>query len=172
MELSSAARWSTQTGPTFLSGLDALLLGEPDTNSEDITTTSNRGVRRGDIIEIQGVTASGKSTLLLFLAATAILPTRVDGGARVGGKHQTVVWVECGTSVGPDVDRLRLLCKTHLTTMLPRKTPQQVDELVNQSLDRFTVFRPTTTAQLAQVVHDLPQWFMQQGKDEIGYLMM
>ncbi|KAM0788969.1 hypothetical protein ACM66B_003042 [Microbotryomycetes sp. NB124-2] len=122
------------------------------------------------MVELQGTTASGKSSLLLFLAATAILPKRVRG-IRVGGREQVVVWLDCAGDV--DVEQLARLCKTHFKSMLPSMIPQDVERHVLASLERFIVLKPQNTKQLATMVRDLPQWYMQlPHMSEVRYVMI
>ncbi|KAK4055528.1 hypothetical protein OIV83_000074 [Microbotryomycetes sp. JL201] len=157
LDFVSSARWSTVVEPSFVTGLDQLL-------GDDSL------LRKGDVVELQGVTGSGKSTLLLFLAATAILPKRANG-VRVGGREQTVVWLDCAGDV--DVLQLAKLCTAHLKSMLPRLPPPDVEKLTLASLRRFVVLRPQSTQQLATIVRDLPSWFMQQSHmPEIRYVMI
>lgn len=156
LQLSSAIRHSTQRTSTYISGLDELTQAKP--------------LCRGDVVEVQGVTGSGKTALLLFLASTAILPSIVNG-LFVGGKEQTVCWLDCTSRL--DIQRLATLCRTHLVSRLGETNSSLIDKLVIQSLERFIVFSPQSTLELANTIEALPAWFQaQRALPEIGYVLI
>lgn len=156
LQLSSSVRYSTCLAPSFISGLDGLV-------------DDGAPLRKGDIVELQGVTGSGKTTLLLYLTMTAILPRRI-GQIQVGGKEQAVVWIDC--TLRFDIRRLASMCQGHLRNMLGSKGAVVLDQEVEKCLKRFTLFEPKSMLQLAAMVQGLPDWQMEHGEEDIGYVMM
>lgn len=156
LHLSSSARWSTSRSPSYISGLDSLFdEGAP--------------LRPGDIVELQGVTGAGKTQLLLYLSMTAILP-RCCGTAQVGGKETAVVWLDC--TLRFDIRKLASMCRGHLRNMLGEVDDNVLDREVDRCMKRFVLFEPSSMLQLAATVQMLPDWYKENGKEEIGYVMM
>lgn len=155
VHLSSSARWSTCSSPSYISGLDSLLDGAP--------------LRAGDIVELQGVAGTGKTQLLLYLSMTAILPRRC-GTAQVGGKQAMVVWLDC--TLRFDIRKLASMCRGHLKNMLGDLDGKVLDREVERCMKRFVLFEPNSMLQLAATVQMLPDWYKENGKEEIGYVMM
>ncbi|GAA5879223.1 hypothetical protein JCM1840_007619 [Sporobolomyces johnsonii] len=170
----SSCRCSTSLPVTYVEGLDALLYG------------TDAALRRGDVVEVQGLPSSGKTSLLLHLAATALLMrkahVRIDGSVaevRVGGKEETVVWMDCTTRF--DIARLASLVRHHLVVAIQRfrrprglgaPTVEELDSLVEECLARFHVFHPTSTLQLAATVQGLPEWFKDHATEDLGYVLV
>ncbi|GAA5970545.1 hypothetical protein JCM11641_007349 [Rhodosporidiobolus odoratus] len=179
LSLASSIRHSTSIPPTFLSGLDALL-----------DSTSTPPLRRGDVVELQGLPSSGKTSLLLQLASTTLLPRQayvrfqdLRGGpgvaqVEVGGKEETVAFLDCSARAFP-VLRLAGLVRRHLELAIQRyRRPQglgkpaeeELDALVEEALSRLHVFKPSSTLQLARTVANLKDWSMDRarsnGEDE------
>ncbi|ORY91518.1 hypothetical protein BCR35DRAFT_286458 [Leucosporidium creatinivorum] len=156
LHLSSSARWSTCNSPSYISGLDSLFdEGTP--------------LRRGDIVELQGVTGSGKTQLLLYLSMTAILPRRC-GTTQVGGKEAMVAWLDC--TLRFDIRKLAGMCRGHLKNMLGEVDEKVLDREVDKCLKRFVLFEPSSMLELAATVQRLPEWYKENGKEEIGYFMI
>ncbi|BGP15180.1 hypothetical protein JCM10213_008680 [Rhodosporidiobolus nylandii] len=179
LSLVSSVRHATSVPPTFLSGLDALL------HSSD-----TEPLRRGDVVELQGLPGSGKTALLLHLAATTLLPRfayvrfeDLRGGpgvacVEVGGKEEVVAFLDCSARAFP-ISRLSALLRRHLRLAIRRyRAPkglgapreEELDALVEEALSRLHVFKPSSTLQLAVTVQDLPVWAAdraeQNGDDE------
>ncbi|KAG8956108.1 hypothetical protein FRC03_010952 [Tulasnella sp. 419] len=76
LQLLTAVRKKTDPpGGTFISALDDHILSlDPVSSFENETST----LHRGDVIEIQGPAASGKTQLLYFLAVTCIVPHSIN----------------------------------------------------------------------------------------------
>lgn len=155
LHLTSSARWSTSRSPSYISGLDSLFDEAP--------------LRPGDIVELQGVTGSGKTQLLLYLAMTAILPRRC-GTAQVGGKESQVVWLDC--TLRFDIRKLANMCRGHLRNVLGDVDDKVLEREVERCMNRFVLFEPSSMLQLAATVQMLPEWYKENGKEELGYVMM
>lgn len=172
--LISSVRYSTSLPTTFVSGLDSVL--------------DNAGVplRRGDVVELQGLPSSGKTTLLLYLAATAILMrnahVRIDRQVLeipIGGKEETVAWIDCTGRF--DIDRLAVLVRHQIVTLITRyRAPkgigappdEEIDSLVDECLSRLHVFYPSSMLQLAATVQHLPEWTKKNAFDELGTVLV
>lgn len=172
--LISSVRCSTSLPTTFISGLDSVL--------------DNAGIplRRGDVVELQGLPSSGKTTLLLYLAATAILMraahVRIDRQVLeipIGGKEETVVWIDCTGRF--DIDRLANLVRHQIVTLITRyRAPkgigaprdEEIDSLVDECLSRLHVFYPSSMLQLAATVQNLPEWTKTNAFDELGTVLI
>ncbi|GAA5844130.1 hypothetical protein JCM9279_003740 [Rhodotorula babjevae] len=179
--LSLVHRVAHSTAPisTFASGLDALL------------DAANLPLRRGDIVELQGLAGSAKSSLLAHLAATALLPrtahVRIADhvlAVPVGGKHAHVAWLDCTPRRFDLVDRVARLVRHHLDLAIRRyRAPRgigaprdsEVDALVDECLARLTVSSPTGTLQLAATLRGLPRWVLNgegNAPDELAYVVV
>ncbi|POY73665.1 hypothetical protein BMF94_3200 [Rhodotorula taiwanensis] len=174
LSLIASVRRSTSLPTTFVTGLDSML--------------DNAGIplHRGDVVELQGLPSSGKSTLLYYLAATTVLMrrahVRVDRQILeipIGGKEETVVWIDCTGRF--DVDRLATLVRHQLVVLITRyRAPKgigaprdsEIDALVEECLSRLHVFSPTSMLQLAATVHHLPDWFKKNALDELGTVLL
>ncbi|GAA6046868.1 hypothetical protein JCM3770_005683 [Rhodotorula araucariae] len=175
LSLVSSVRYHTSLPTTYVGGLDALL------HSADLP------LRRGDIVEVQGLPGSAKSSLLLHLAATALLPrtahVRIADqvlAVPVGGKEQAVAWIDC-TAARFDIDRLASLVRHHLDLAIRRfRAPRgigaprgdELESLVDECMARLHVFSPTSTLQLAVTLQGLPRWAARATADELGYVLV
>lgn len=172
--LISTVRSSTSLPTTFISGLDSVL------------DNAGTPLRRGDVVELQGLPSSGKTTLLLYLAATAILMrnahVRIDRQVLeipIGGKEETVVWIDCTGRF--DIDRLAVLVRHQIVTLVTRyRAPkgigaprdEEIDSLVDECLSRLHVFYPSSMLQLAATVQNLPEWTKTNAFDELGTVLI
>ncbi|BGO90788.1 hypothetical protein NBRC10512_002833 [Rhodotorula toruloides] len=174
LNLSSAVRHSSSIPHLYVDGLSAIL------------DQAGLQLRRGDVVEVQGLASSGKTSLLLHLAATALLPrrahVRVDRQVLevvVGGKEEAVVWIDCTSRF--DVDRLASLLRHHLDTSIQRyRAPrgigaprdEEIDGLVDECLTRLQVFYPSSTLQLAATIQGLPEWAKTHAAEEVGSVLI
>ncbi|GAA5897173.1 hypothetical protein JCM6882_001809 [Rhodosporidiobolus microsporus] len=183
LHLASSVRYRTSLPQTYLSGLETLLSSSSESDEH--------ALRRGDVVELQSLPGAGKTSLLLFLAAIHLLPRKayvrfadLDGGRSgggvalvdVGGKEETVAWMECSTRRFP-IERLAALLRTHLNEAIRRwRAPkglgapkeEEVDSLVEEALSRLHVFRCSSTLQLAVTVQNLPSWAAERAEREGG----
>ncbi|CAE6406631.1 unnamed protein product [Rhizoctonia solani] len=144
---------------------------------------------RGDIIEIQGPAASGKTHLLYFWAMTCVLPYRLFITIRehqekrevlVGGRDKSVVVCDCDGRWS--LRRLNAIITSYLhdrlATTLPNETPVELHDqiislTVTNALKRIHVFRPTSTLALATTLMAMPAYHRtHMASEQIGMLMM
>ncbi|KAJ1305730.1 hypothetical protein OPQ81_010462 [Rhizoctonia solani] len=144
---------------------------------------------RGDIIEIQGPAASGKTHLLYFWAMTCVLPHRLTAKVGddqetkeilVGGRNKSVIVCDCDGRWS--LRRLNTIITSYLrdrlTTILPKEsTPGLCDHTISlavtNALKRVHVFRPSSTLALATTLMALPTYHRTHMADEqIGILMV
>ncbi|GAA5892743.1 uncharacterized protein JCM6883_007458 [Sporobolomyces salmoneus] len=178
----NSIRWSTSLPSTLVDGFDALLHG------------SARPLHRGDVTEIQGVTSSGKTSLMIKIAVNHLLPRQVDVRidrqvirVPVGGKEERVVWFNCTASTGFEKEILKIgkILRFHLVQAInsyrrPKGigAPQEeeLDELVRGCLERLEVFSPTSTIQLATTIQSLEEWYTKSSSstsgEELGCVMI
>ncbi|KDE09025.1 hypothetical protein MVLG_00746 [Microbotryum lychnidis-dioicae p1A1 Lamole] len=140
---------------TCIQGLDDLL-------------QNKGGVRRGDVIEIQGLAGSGKTTLLLHLTMIAILPRSTYHAASgqqvpLGGKQHQVCYIDCAPLNDFPFARLVHLLRKHLQRCLSavEKQPNKalVEQLIKESCSRLVVFRPKGLVQLAATIKSVKSMF-------------
>ncbi|GJN89701.1 hypothetical protein Rhopal_002688-T1 [Rhodotorula paludigena] len=174
LSLVASTRYFSALPSTLVSGLDGLL------------HQAGIELHRGDVVEVQGLPGSGKTSLLLHLAATAILPrtahVRIAGAVLavpVGGKEQTAVWIDCTARFS--IDRLGTIVRHHLDLAIRRyRAPkgigapreEELDSLVDECMARLHVFQPSGTLQLAATLQSLPEWALRETADELGYVLI
>lgn len=108
----------------------------------------------GDVIEIQGPPASGKTHLLYYLVMTAILPTEFVGSPIDGWDKAAVIYDTDGTF---DIQRLHKLLVSRIAHILPQNS---AEHLALAALKRVHVFRPTSSIQLAMTLASFPDYHM------------
>ncbi|KAI0348432.1 hypothetical protein BDW22DRAFT_1424605 [Trametopsis cervina] len=119
----------------------------------------------GDVIEIQGSPASGKTHLLYRILMNCLLPPH-SGRTRIGGWGKSAVVFDTDGTF--QVTRLKALLYAHLNSGdtvgegsglagLDALDPT-VDELISSCLSRLYLFRPTSTVQLAATILNLPNF--------------
>ncbi|GAA5834064.1 hypothetical protein JCM5353_002053 [Sporobolomyces roseus] len=182
LELFNSIRYETSLPVTFIHALDHLS-----------HTAATEPLHRGDVIELQGVTGSGKTQLLYKFAINSLLPKRLHvrlerevAEIEVGGKEEFVCWMDCTSSRrGFDVNRLSTLLETYLVQSinhyrrpkgLGAPTTQEVDSLIDECLTRLHVFSLTSTIQLASTLQTLPDWFKSgkggDGSEDLGMVII
>lgn len=149
--------------------------------------SGNSSLNRGDVIEVQGPAASGKTQLLYHLAACCILPKEVkvmsaDGHAEstvhLGGWYRSVVVFDCEGRWDTRrlhtilVTRLNLLCSKTQLPPLPHKSDSTVSLIALESLSRLHVFRPTSSFQLAATLQNLPKYHAEKMQNEEMRLLL
>jgi DNA-repair protein XRCC2 len=156
--------------------LDAHIIG----SLESIPSLES-SLNRGDVIEIQGPAASGKTQLLYHLAANCILPTevfissvdiRAECTVHLGGWKKSVVVFDCEGHW--DVRRLHNILTTRLNLAfsksllppLPHNPNTTVSSIAFKSLSRLHLFRPTSSFQLAATLLNLPKYHAEQMPNE------
>lgn len=131
-----------------------------DSNPE---TRSTRGTKRPDtVLEISSSSsAAGKSHLLYYLTALAILPPTY-GGLSVGGRDAAVVFID--TDGRFDADRLRTVTREIVRqgiTPDADNTPltEDLETLLVSSIQHVHVFRPHSSSALLATIRALDTYF-------------
>lgn len=130
-------------------------------------------LNRGDVIEIQGPAASGKTQLLYHLAACCVLPKEVliaeanvhaESTVHVGGWGKSVIVFDCDGRW--NVKRLHDILQTRLRIAFsrvhlpprPDKYTAEISSVAMGSLNRLHVFKPTSSFQLVATLQYLPKY--------------
>lgn len=118
-------------------------------------------LNRGDVVEIQGPAASGKSHLIYHLLATCILPPSFDS-ADIGGWACAAVLVDADGKFS--IKRFRHLLLARLSKCIssglsaPSSDSHELEELAIQCLSRLHVVRPQSSTQAASTLMHLPEY--------------
>ncbi|KAI0034283.1 hypothetical protein K488DRAFT_22691, partial [Vararia minispora EC-137] len=107
---------------------------------------------RGDVIEIQGGPASGKTHLLYHLVSVCILPTAY------GGWNKAAILYD--TDQGFDVRRLQQILITRVSTHMLRAHQEGVDtaSIVSGAMRNLRVFPVESASQLSASLQELPAY--------------
>ena len=143
---------------TQLPFLDDCILGP---NPSDLP---NKSLRWGDVIEIQGPPASGKTHLLYHFIITCVIPSQILPLKPGGWGMLAVVYDTDGTF---DVHRLYDILLNRLLNLRKEQsgessiaTPADLDGIAQQALANLYIFRPTSSVQLATSLLGLPSVLM------------
>ena len=127
---------------------------------------TTNALRVGDIVEFVGLTASGKTALLIHIILTTILPQHVpELDLHVGGRYLPVLLFDCDGRF--PIDRLRQLLVSHVQQQqehpsLRMTEHDAVKSIVDAALDRLRVYQPTSSghfiACLQHALHILPAY--------------
>ncbi|EUC54780.1 fungal zn(2)-cys(6) binuclear cluster domain protein [Rhizoctonia solani AG-3 Rhs1AP] len=172
-------------GDSFIQGFDAHIMEAFPKLEQRLPKSS---WARGDIIEIQGPAASGKTHLLYFWAMTCVLPYRlfVTGGDQekkevlVGGRNKSVIVCDCDGRWS--LRRFNTIITSYLRDRLATITSEEdppgtygyiISPAVTNALKRVHVFRPSSTLALATTLMAIPTYHRTQMADEqVGMLMV
>ncbi|KAH9937145.1 uncharacterized protein B0H18DRAFT_188562 [Fomitopsis serialis] len=118
---------------------------------------------RGDVLEIQGPAASGKSHLLYHLLATCILPSAYSSVEIRGWECAAVLFDTDGKFSVKRFSHLLLFRLSQIlrdakNTSLPAIEDQALEDMVGQCLSRLHIFRPSSSAHLATTLMHLPDY--------------
>ncbi|KIJ45288.1 hypothetical protein M422DRAFT_90301, partial [Sphaerobolus stellatus SS14] len=132
---------------------------------------------RGDVIEIQGPAASGKTQFLYHLAACCVLPREVinasehihaESTVHIGGWDKSVVVLDCDGRW--NIKRFHNILLTRLNMAFSRIHPPShrpdISSLALNSLKRLHIFHPTSSFQLVTTLLYLPKYHSEQMPDE------
>ncbi|KAK9897196.1 hypothetical protein P389DRAFT_194826 [Cystobasidium minutum MCA 4210] len=188
--LSSIRYHTSPPGSTFFAPLDAIL-SNYDPHATEIST-----LNRGNVIEIQGPAASGKTQCLQFFAMTTCMPRdwqvslSVRGSSRpprpekiaIGGREKCVAVIDCDGRF--DSKRTYHLVHSHLVRRVQEHAatipslysaeaePEALHEETLQALKRIHLFRPTSSASLAATLLRLPEYCMKNCQSELAFLLI
>ncbi|EJD03889.1 uncharacterized protein FOMMEDRAFT_167197 [Fomitiporia mediterranea MF3/22] len=157
----TASQVSSPPGSTGLPGLDIHLITGTNTGA-----SPSSSLNRGDVIEIQGPAASGKTRLTYHFVIQCILPRQyhlppgnVHTELDVGGWEKVAIIMD--TDGRWNVQRLiSLLIQRVEKSLLDDQieTRPIVSEIVSKSMQRLHIFRPKTSASLAATLFRLPSY--------------
>ncbi|RJE17674.1 hypothetical protein PHISCL_09986 [Aspergillus sclerotialis] len=143
-----------------------ILQSDPDDNegAEDQPYLV-RVTRPDPVIEISSTSSgAGKSQLLYYLTAIAVLPSTYDG-IDIGGKGTTVVFID--TDGRLDADRLKTVTQSILQQRFKEQPediqlPSQVDldSILIASLQHVHIFRPQSSSSLLATLHTLDTYLL------------
>ncbi|KAI1793884.1 hypothetical protein LXA43DRAFT_998789 [Ganoderma leucocontextum] len=169
--LSSVRRELCSAGATLIPALDTHL------SSVNANRTSHQWpLNRGDIIEVQGPAASGKTHFLYHILATCLMPSHSQG-KYLGGWGKAAILFD--TDGKFDISRLHELLVSRFTRRLRQEEPHyaslpvELEELATRCLESLHIFRPTSSAQLAVTLIHLPKYHVTNPRlqdTEIGLL--
>ncbi|KAI0778512.1 hypothetical protein BD413DRAFT_110217 [Trametes elegans] len=167
--LASVRSETSLPGLTHIPGLDTHLA------SVNVRRTSRDWpLNRGDVIEVQGPAASGKTHLIYHMLVTCLLPERYSG-TELGGWGKAAIL--CDADGNFDVRRLHRLLVSRLRRFLGEDDPNNpamgLEDMATECLRHLHVFRPTSSAQLAITLHRLTAYHATQPRlqnKEIGIL--
>ncbi|CAE6448616.1 unnamed protein product [Rhizoctonia solani] len=172
-------------GDSFIQGFDSHIMNAFP-NLEQILPKSSWA--RGDIIEIQGPAASGKTHLLYFWAMTCVLPYRLavhSGDHRekkdvlIGGRSKSVIVCDCDGRWS--LRRLNTIITSYLRDRLAAVLLQgpaesyehSISRAVTNALKRVHIFRPGSTLSLATTLMAIPTYHRtHMAEEQIGMLMV
>lgn len=188
--LSSVRYHTSPPGSTYFAPLDAILANY-DPHATEVST-----LNRGNVIEIQGPAASGKTQCLQFFAMTTCLPREwqvslsVRGSSRpprpekiaIGGREKCVAIIDCDGRF--DIQRTYHLVHSHLVrrvqehaATIPSLYSAEADsEALHtetiRALKRVHIFRPSFSASLAATLFRLPDYAAKNCQAELAFLLI
>lgn len=162
----------------------------------DPRATEESTLNRGDVVEIQGPAASGKTQCLHFFAMTTCLPREwkvdlsVRGSSRpprletiaIGGRQKSVAVIDCDGRF--EIDRAYHLVRSHLIRRVQEHaatipslysaeaTAQALHEETLRSLARLHIFRPTSSESLTATLLRLPTYATSTCSAELAFLLI
>lgn len=115
--------------------------------------------RPDPVVEISSTSsAAGKSQLLYYLTAIAVLPSTIDN-VQIGGRNAAVVFVD--TDGRFDADRLLSVTRGIIQQKLKQQMVEQrpdIETILYTSLQHIHVFRPTSSASLLATLQSLESY--------------
>ena len=165
-----------------------------------MSTTPDTSLRRGDVIEIQGASGSGKTQLLYFIVLTTLLPfdlpleyrPRVSStkpaqtafkvqNLLIGGRGKSVILCDCDSRWS--LSRLHSMIVCYLQGRL-KQGPFNISNAstyeLRPSLEQFAenllrylhIFRPASTIALAATLRCLPSYHTRNMRDEDIFMLI
>ncbi|OCH95764.1 hypothetical protein OBBRIDRAFT_744938, partial [Obba rivulosa] len=163
--LTSVRHAISPAGSTRIAALDAFLCGTR--SQRDANSGVAASLNRGDVIEIQGPAASGKTHLLYHLLIICISPREYQR-VQLGGWDKAALFFDTDNTF--DVSRFRQLLVSYLTEQLSQQYgslaghvyqpsfPDLAEEIASSCLQNLHIIRPEATSQLATTLLNLPKY--------------
>lgn len=154
-------------GSTHIQALDAHFFTAAQNHPSTLSS-----LKSGDVVEIQGPPASGKTHFLYHLVITTITPT-THLTTNLGGWDKVAVIFD--TDGNFSIPRLHKLLQSRLTRLIARDPAvsniSDIGDLARKAMCKVHLFRPTSSVQLAASLLYLPSYHTAQlSGDEIGLL--
>ncbi|RDX50390.1 hypothetical protein OH76DRAFT_1482179 [Lentinus brumalis] len=152
--LATVRRESVSAGSTFIPALDAHL-----SSANSRRTTHDWSLNQGDVLEIQGPAASGKTHLLYHMLVTCLMP-RSYNGKELGGWGKAAVFFD--TDGRLSISRLYTLLLSRMRRLIGpdgvNDASVPLEDVAAQRLENLHIFRPTSSLQLAITLLHLPKY--------------
>lgn len=132
----------------------------------------NSSLNRGDVVEIQGPAASGKTWLVYQMVMSCILPYKLpeepsSTSPFIGGWNRSVIILD--TQGRWSANQLAKMLRSRLQKA--KLQPDAVNAAIEKSLQKVHIFRANSSASLAATIFRLPHYYTSQMPDEeIGLL--
>lgn len=110
-------------------------------------------LKRGDVIEIQGPPASGKTHVVYHLVATCVLPVLHRSVKLHGWEKAAIVFDTDGSF---DIRRLKQIIEHRLQRLI--SSEDEIPAVIEQCLKRIALIRVTSTLQLAVSIINSPSY--------------
>jgi len=138
-------------GSTYIQALDAHFWSTISHHPSSLSS-----LNRGDVVEIQGPSSSGKTHLVYHLLITCIMPSNYLSVDLGGWDKAAIVFDSDGAF---DVCRLRELLLSRLSRLCAKSCEcPHIQDLANKALEKLHLFRPATSNQLAVTLLHLPAY--------------
>ncbi|KAI1909947.1 hypothetical protein LOZ65_006449 [Ophidiomyces ophidiicola] len=132
------------------------LLGIPRLDTALAALRSNEHNPRQPVVEITSpASGDGKTALLYYATAQAVLPAWLENDVVVGGHDAAVIWLD--TDARFDAHRLRCV----MASIVRQRALQDSDdytEAVNESLRHVHVFQPLSSPALLATLESIPEY--------------
>ncbi|KAJ2928794.1 hypothetical protein H1R20_g8258, partial [Candolleomyces eurysporus] len=159
--LTSIASESAPLGPTHIRALDAFCFSTGSNPSPESP------LRLGDVLEIQGPPASGKTHLVYYLLVTCVMPSHHLSLPVQGWGKAAIVFDTDGSF---DIRRFKHILSQRLQKIIPS---DQVPGVVEQSLRRLAIIKVASTLQLAVSILNVPGYLARLfPRHELGMLVV
>jgi len=189
--LQSVRYWTSPPGNSFFAPFDTIL---ESYDHARIGTSST--LMRGDVIEVQGPAASGKTQMLQFFAMTTCLPRTwevalsVRGSSRpprketiaIGGRDSCVAILDCDGRFS--IERTYHLVRSHLARRVQEHAATipalysaeaevgDLHEATLVALSKVHIFKPSSLASLAGTLHNLPTYMEKSSTGELTFVLI
>ncbi|KAF7436929.1 hypothetical protein PC9H_003763 [Pleurotus ostreatus] len=129
------------------------------TSSSAVDTSPSSTFRLGNVVEIQGPSASGKSHLVYHLVSHCIIPPEYEDCALGGWGKAAMVFDSDNTFSIARVKQILLKrLESRFATQPHLWTAEWRSDIVEKCLDHLHIFKPSSSIQLAATLRNLPAY--------------